>query len=753
MPGSVTPSCRCSGSAARLASRCSSGVSIPSGDAWISFGISTCSAAPSSEDPPEPTEVASGEAAATAAASLFPPPTLRGVQGLELALATGAAGVVGPVGPVHVPLGVEPLEQAIARAREVLGQLRSLHELDGLASQPAEHVQLRHERAAHVRRQQLDAQQALAAHLGAGRTQRRQARVQLRGGGGAAPLPREREHEGGQVARAALALLYLVELERVPQVHQRAKLRRADLRTTERRRRAAARCEDRVLPLRLRRLEQRLDAHERRRRRLPHLVGGAQPLARARHLLERRRRRQRARCVHLVVAAATAAITDRRRRRGRIHGHRAGVVRATRAVGPRALRRHRARVGGGGEARAEVLLGLQCGQRGGRRGQPRRIEAIARREEAGHALCVGATEERGREAGQPAAGQRPPEGKAEEVEERGAARLRDLEELRRLARARHLALQRGVKPSLAAKRIARSTRRGSSRSTLTHQTTCSTRSSSAAAADAAVPAARAGLAAASSLRGEVLLVARSDDLGEDLRGGAAARVGRAEDAVAQVGEPAVVVEEPPAHRLRRGVRAERLRVRRRGHLDEQRSDGEVTPQRILLRRAAHVARGHAVGVVVDLLADGRHEVDLDPDHRLAHAEVGLGRVDVLLLARVREDVHHLDRRDVEIGPAAGEGLHELHDADERHVGRALAQAQAQVEVVGRLAKQQVAHIAAVHEQLRRQALAAEVQEAEAEAEAAAKAKAGTRATAEAAAEAEGERGRRRGRGRRRRRGW
>ena len=47
----------------------------------------------------------------------------------------------------------------------VLGQLRGLHELDGLAPQPAEHVQLRHERAAHVRRQQLDAQKALAAHL------------------------------------------------------------------------------------------------------------------------------------------------------------------------------------------------------------------------------------------------------------------------------------------------------------------------------------------------------------------------------------------------------------------------------------------------------------------------------------------------------------------------------------------------------------------------------------------------------------
>ena len=52
------------------------------------------------------------------AASLFPPSPLRRVQGLELALAAGAAGV-GPVGPVHVPLGVEALEQAVARAREV----------------------------------------------------------------------------------------------------------------------------------------------------------------------------------------------------------------------------------------------------------------------------------------------------------------------------------------------------------------------------------------------------------------------------------------------------------------------------------------------------------------------------------------------------------------------------------------------------------------------------------------------------------
>ena len=48
--------------------------------------------------------------------------------------------------------------------------------------------------------------------------------------------------------------------------------------------------------------------------------------------------------------------------------------------------------------------------------------------------------------------------------------------------------------------------------------------------------------------------------------------------------------------------------------------------------------------------------------------------------------------------------HQLHDASEGHVGRALAQAQADVEVVGRLAEQQVAHVAAVHEQLRRQAL-------------------------------------------------
>ena len=47
----------------------------------------------------------------------------------------------------------------------VLGQLRGLHELDGLVPQPTEHVELRHESAAHVRRQQLDAQQALAAHL------------------------------------------------------------------------------------------------------------------------------------------------------------------------------------------------------------------------------------------------------------------------------------------------------------------------------------------------------------------------------------------------------------------------------------------------------------------------------------------------------------------------------------------------------------------------------------------------------------
>ena len=69
-----------------------------------------------------------------------------------------------------------------------------------------------------------------------------------------------------------------------------------------------------------------------------------------------------------------------------------------------------------GEARAEVLLGLQLGQRRGGGGQRWPVEAIASSEEASLTLGVGAPQERWGEAGQPAPGQPPSEGQAEEVQ-------------------------------------------------------------------------------------------------------------------------------------------------------------------------------------------------------------------------------------------------------------------------------------------------------------------------------------------------
>ena len=121
----------------------------------------------------------------------------------------------------------------------------------------------------------------------------------------------------GWAARAAARVVLTMP------VRERAKLRRADFRAAECRRRAAVGGEDGMLALRLRRPQQRLDTHERRRRRLPHLVGCAQPLTRARHLLERRRRRQRARRVHLLAASAAAGArrVGGRHRGGRVHGH------------------------------------------------------------------------------------------------------------------------------------------------------------------------------------------------------------------------------------------------------------------------------------------------------------------------------------------------------------------------------------------------------------------------------------------------
>ena len=115
--------------------------------------------------------------------------------------------------------------------------------------------------------------------------------------------------------------------------------------------------------------------------------------------------------------------------------------------------------------------------------------------------------------------------------------------------------------------------------------------------------------------------------------------------------------------------------------------------------------GESGPTVCDL--DRRHEVHLDPDRRRADAQVRLGCVDVLVLGDVGEDGDDLDGRDLELRPAHRERVHALHHRPQRHLGRALAQAERQIEVVGLLAEEEVADVAAVDEQRHREPLCLE----------------------------------------------
>jgi hypothetical protein len=157
-------------------------------------------------------------------------------------------------------------------------------------------------------------------------------------------------------------------------------------------------------------------------------------------------------------------------------------------------------------------------------------------------------------------------------------------------------------------------------------------------------------------------------------------------------EPTVIVKESPSEAGggREGVRGPAPRGRRLGRrardLEHHRADREVTPKSILLSGAAHVPEGYAVELVVLLLADGGHEVDLDALGRRTDEQVRLRRVHVLVLGRVRQDRRHIYRGHVQVRPAVHESLNALHDGVEGHLGGTGAQAERKVQVIGLLAQ-------------------------------------------------------------------
>eukprot|EP00967_Tisochrysis_lutea_P077231 scaffold104820_cov32-Tisochrysis_lutea.AAC.2 len=112
----------------------------------------------------------------------------------------------------------------------------------------------------------------------------------------------------------------------------------------------------------------------------------------------------------------------------------------------------------------------------------------------------------------------------------------------------------------------------------------------------------------------------------------------------QVGEPAIKVEQTPAKPLcrligrdPRATRDSRRAARRVEHVQQHGADSKVAAKRVLLRCAADISLGHAVKLVVRLLTDGGHEVDLEAFGRRANNHVCLSRVHILVFRRVRQD--------------------------------------------------------------------------------------------------------------------
>ena len=126
--------------------------------------------------------------------------------------------------------------------------------------------------------------------------------------------------------------------------------------------------------------------------------------------------------------------------------------------------------------------------------------------------------------------------------------------------------------------------------------------------------------------------------------------------------------------------------------EQDRVDREVAAQRVLLDGAAAVAERHAVLRVVDLGANRRHQID--DEGRVADGKSDLRRVHRLALRGARERGDHLDLGHRELGVPRRELRHLVDQDTQRDRRRALAQADAQVEVVAVLAEEEVAHVAA-----------------------------------------------------------
>jgi len=69
-------------------------------------------------------------------------------------------------------------------------------------------------------------------------------------------------------------------------------------------------------------------------------------------------------------------------------------------------------------------------------------------------------------------------------------------------------------------------------------------------------------------------------------------------------------------------------------LQQHRADGQVATERVLLGRAAHVADRHAINIIIVLVADGGHHINLHFHGRFASGKKHLCSVHILVLGGI-----------------------------------------------------------------------------------------------------------------------
>mmetsp|Transcript_9197 Transcript_9197/g.24127 ORF Transcript_9197/g.24127 Transcript_9197/m.24127 type:complete len:214 (-) Transcript_9197:122-763(-) len=130
---------------------------------------------------------------------------------------------------------------------------------------------------------------------------------------------------------------------------------------------------------------------------------------------------------------------------------------------------------------------------------------------------------------------------------------------------------------------------------------------------------------------------------------------------------------------------------------QHRANGEVPPQGVLLGSATLVPDRNAAVLLIDLVADGGHDVDFDPLSIFCIDEVCLERVDVFIFGLLGQNRHQLHLAEAELAMPCGEVWHGLQQVAHGYVLSTAPQTNRQVEVVGVASEEEVAHVAPVDE--------------------------------------------------------